>query len=125
MHDTTSAPQRCWARPQRLLLDRYKGDLRRLREEAGRQPSTERKLISEFKGIGDVGADIFFREVQREWSELFPFADKRALQAAERFGLATDAGSLAELTSRADLPRLINALVRADLEHVSLKADRR
>ena len=107
-----------------LLLDRYKGDLRRLREEAGQQPATERKLIKEFKGIGDVGADIFFREVQREWSELFPFADKRALQAAKRFGLATDAG-LAELTSRADFPRLINALVRADLEHVSLKADRR
>ena len=107
-----------------LLLDRYKGDLRRLREEAGQQPATERKLIKECKGIGDVGADIFFREVQREWSELFPFADKRALQAAKRFGLATNAG-LAELTSRADFPRLINALVRADLEHVSLKADRR
>jgi endonuclease III len=108
-----------------FLLDRYKGDLRRLREEAGHQPPTERKLIKECKGIGDVGADIFFREAQREWSELFPFADKRALQAAKRFGLATDAGSLAELTSRTDFPRLINALVRADLEHVSLKGDRR
>src|SRR5215217_9496690 len=108
-----------------LLLDRYKGDLRRLREEAGHQPATERKLIKECKGIGDVGADIFFREVQRDWSELFPFADKRALQAAKRFGLTTDARSLAELTSRADFPHLINALVRADLEHVSLKGDRR
>src|SRR5215211_7792207 len=109
----------------RFLLDRYNGDLRRLREEAGHQPATERKLIKECKGIGDVGADIFFREVQRKWSELFPFADKRALQAAKRFGLATDAGSVAELTSRTDFPRLINALVRADLEHVSLKGDRR
>jgi hypothetical protein len=107
-----------------LLLDRYNGDLRRLREEAGHQPATERKLIKECKGIGDVGADIFFREVQRDWSELFPFADKRALQAAKRFGLATDAGSLTELTSRADFPRLLNALVRADLEHVSLEGDR-
>jgi hypothetical protein len=76
-----------------LLLDRYKGDLRRLREEAGHQPATVGKLIKECKGIGEVGADIFFREVQRDWSELFPFADKRALQAAKRFGLATDAGS--------------------------------
>jgi endonuclease III len=108
-----------------LLLDRYKGDLRRLREEAGQQPATERKLIKECKGIGDVGADIFFRQVQRKWSELFPFADKRALQAAKGFGLATDAGSLAELTSPTDFPRLIGALVRADLEHVSLKGDRR
>ena len=108
-----------------LLLDRYEGDLRRLREEAGQQPATERNLIKECKGIGDVGADIYFREVQREWSELFPFADKRALQAAKRFGLASDAGSLAELISRDDFPRLINALVRADLEHVSLEDDRR
>jgi endonuclease III len=108
-----------------LLLDRYKGDLRRLREEAGQQPATERKLIKECKGIGDVGTDIFFREVQREWSELYPFADKRALQAAKRFGLAADARSLAELTSRGDFPRLINALVRADLEHVSLRGDKR
>src|SRR5215211_8373682 len=35
-----------------LLLDRYKRDLRRLREEAGHQPATERKLIKECKGIG-------------------------------------------------------------------------
>jgi hypothetical protein len=108
-----------------LLQDRYNGDLRRLRKEAGRQPATERKLIKECKGIGDVGADIFFREVQLEWSELYPFADKRALRAAKQFGLPTDAESLAELTSRAESPRLVNALVRAGLEHASLKEDRR
>jgi endonuclease III len=38
-----------------LLLDRYEGDHRRLREEASQQPATERKLIKECKGIGDVG----------------------------------------------------------------------
>jgi len=109
----------------RFLLDRYNGDLRRLREEARHQPEDERRLLKECKGIGDVGTDIFCREVQREWSELYPFADERALRAAKRFGLAADARSLANLTSRADFPRLISALVRADLEHVSLRGDKR
>ena len=60
----------------RMLLDRYQGDLRKLREAAGRDPQEERRLLEEFKGIGDVGADIFMREVQLVWDELYPFADR-------------------------------------------------
>jgi hypothetical protein len=108
-----------------LLLDRYGGDLRRLRDEAGRDPENERKLLEECKGIGDVGADIFFREVQTEWSELYPFADDRALGAAKRFHLPDDARSLADMTSRAEFPKLVNALVRADLEDVELNGGAR
>ena len=52
-----------------LLLDRYRGDLRRLREDAGRDPAVERRLLKQCKGIGDVGVDIFFREAQRAWRE--------------------------------------------------------
>src|ERR671937_1971620 len=44
----------------KLLLERYRGDLRRLRKEAGREPKRERALLKELKGIGDVGGDIFF-----------------------------------------------------------------
>jgi hypothetical protein len=44
----------------KLLLERYKGDLRKLREEADRNSARERELLKEFKGIGDVGVDIFF-----------------------------------------------------------------
>src|SRR3981081_1623578 len=33
----------------KLLLERYKGDLRKLREEAGRDPARERELLKEFK----------------------------------------------------------------------------
>jgi len=54
------------------LLERWGGDLRRLREQAEREPSRERRLLKEFKGMGDVGIDIFFREVQVAWDELFP-----------------------------------------------------
>ncbi len=65
-----------------FLLEKYDGDLRKLRAEAGRDPKIERKLLKECKGIGDTGVDIFFREAQSAWGELRPFADKKALKAA-------------------------------------------
>lgn len=98
------------------LLDRYRGDLRKLREEAGRDPGEERRLLKEFKGIGDVGVDIFFREAQVAWEELFPFADRRALQGAKDLGLAEDPSSLARLVRKRDYPRFVAALVRVRLE---------
>lgn len=98
-----------------LLLDKYGGDLRRLRAEANREPLEERRLLKEFKGLGDVGVDIFFREVQVVWDELFPFADAKALQAAQRLGLGGTAAELARLVDRSDFPRLVAALVRVAL----------
>ena len=99
----------------RLLLDEYGGDLRRLREDAGRDPARERELLKDFKGIGDVGVDIFFREVQTVWSELVPFADRRALEAAAGLGLPRDPRALSELATGRDFPRLVAALVRTRL----------
>src|SRR5918996_2518835 len=98
-----------------MLLDKYQGDLRRLRDAAGRDPGRERTLLKECKGIGDVGADIFCREAQVAWDELFPFADRRALEAAGRLGLEDDAARLAGRVSRKDYPRLLAALVRTGL----------
>ena len=98
-----------------MLLDKYQGDLRQLRAAAERDPQRERALLKECKGIGDVGADIFCREAQLVWDELFPFADRRALQAAGRLGLDDDAGRLARRVSRKDYPRLLAALVRTGL----------
>jgi endonuclease III len=98
-----------------MLVEKYRGDLRRLREAAGRDPERERALLKECKGIGDVGADIFCREAQIVWDELFPFADRRALETARRLGLEDDAGRLAERVRRKDYPRLLAALVRAGL----------
>src|SRR5208282_5266201 len=67
-----------------LLLNRYDGDLRRLREEAGRDAGNEHRLIQQFKGIGPVGADIFCREMQIAWRELYPFVDALALDTARQ-----------------------------------------
>jgi endonuclease III len=99
----------------RHLLDAYGGDLRRLREAAGRDPARERELLKEFKGIGDVGADIFLREVQRIWPEVRPFVDDRALKSARRLKLPDDAEQLARLAPRGDVARLATALVRSGL----------
>ncbi|MCB8840065.1 hypothetical protein [Aurantimonas sp. VKM B-3413] len=99
-------------------LSDYGGDLRKLREAAGRDPAEERRLLKAFKGIGDTGADIFFREVQIAWEELYPFADARALEAAGKLGLGREAERLASLVDRKDYPRFLTALLRADLDGV-------
>jgi hypothetical protein len=98
------------------LLERWDGDLRKLREAAERDPGAERKLLKEFKGMGDVGVDVFFREVQVVWDELVPFADRRALDAAGRLELPKDPEKLAALTSKREFPRLVAALVRTELD---------
>lgn len=99
-----------------LLLDRWKGDLRQLRDEAEQDPVQERKLLKQFKGIGDTGVDVFFREVQGLWQELFPFVDRRALDSAKRLGLGDDARDIGRLVKADELPTLVAALLRARLE---------
>jgi hypothetical protein len=107
-----------------LLLEKYGGDLRELREAAKRDPTRQRELLKECKGIGDVGVDIFFREAQVIWDELYPFGDRRALRAARKCGLAADAESLARLVPRTQFARLIAALVRVDLAKAYAKVRR-
>ena len=97
------------------LLREYKGDLRGLRERAGRDPAVEHRLLQEFNGIGEVGADIFCREIQMVWNELYPFVDRKALAAAARLGLGRNAAAVAGMVPRRELPRLLTALVRTGL----------
>lgn len=99
-----------------LLVDRYQGDLRNLRDEAERDPDAERRLLQEFTGIGSVGASIFSREVQAVWDEMLPYADDRALDVARDLGLGSDAEALRGLVDDAEqLTRLVAALVRSGL----------
>jgi hypothetical protein len=101
-----------------MLIDRYQGDLRKLREAAGGDPAEERRLLDEFKGVGEVAINIFFREVQLAWPELFPYADQRVLASAKQLGLPPDARKLAGLVrNRRDFVRLVAALMRVQLEH--------
>lgn len=101
-----------------MLMDLYQGDLRNLRAAAQRDPARERDLLDQFKGVGDVAINIFFREAQLAWPELFPFADEKALVSAKKLGLPADAGKLRALVqSRRNFVRLVSALVRLQLEH--------
>lgn len=101
-----------------LLLERYRGDLRRLRDAAeGTQAILDR--LQEFPGIGPAGASIFAREAQGLWPALAPFVDEKALDGAERVGLPREADTLAGLVDADELPRLTAALVRVALDRSS------
>ncbi|WP_422746771.1 endonuclease [Mycobacterium sp. WMMD1722] len=93
--------------------DEHGGDLRGLGE--AEDVDTTRKLLKEFKGIGDTGADIFLREVQDVWTWVRPFFDDRATSTAETLGLPTDPATLAGLAD-GRCAALAAALVRASLD---------
>jgi hypothetical protein len=95
-----------------LILQRWKGDLRRLHEEGG-DANGVGKLLQEVPGIGPTGAAIFCREVQAVWPDLAPYVDERVGKGAERLGLPKDSDRLAALAKPADLPRLMAGCVRA------------
>ncbi|MBL6276211.1 hypothetical protein JMF97_08570 [Micromonospora fiedleri] len=99
----------------RLCLDRWHGDLRRLRRHADGDQDQLRRLLVEFPGIGPTGADIFLREAQTVWPELRPYADRRAVAGAKRLGLPAATDRLAGLVDEGEFGRLASALVRVAL----------
>ena len=97
------------------LIDQYKGDLRKLRNEAQRNVRQEHQLLQQFSGIGKVGADIFLREAQLVWGEIYPYCDARVLQTARRLKLGTTPRELSKVVRRKDFTRLVAALIRTEL----------
>lgn len=97
-----------------LVLQRWKGDLRRLHTEGGDATSIA-GLLQALPGIGPVGAHIFCREVQQVWTDLQPYVDPRASKGARRLGLPAGADKLAALVEPAQLPALVAGCVRASL----------
>ncbi|WP_163552586.1 hypothetical protein [Candidatus Frankia alpina] len=104
------------AEASRHLSETYDGDIRHLREAADHFPYRERALLQKIKGIGPVGADIFLREAQAGWDELVPYLDERVRRTAGELGLPTSPPQFLDLVDRADLPRLVAALVRVRQE---------
>ncbi|WP_409437486.1 endonuclease [Mycobacterium sp. SMC-14] len=89
----------------------YGGDLRLLAERSGRDIAAATEALKAFKGIGDVGASIFLREVQDVWPWARSTFDDRALDAARDLGLPSDANQLGAL-SQGRNAELAAALVR-------------
>jgi endonuclease III len=97
------------------VRDGYAGDLRELARRSEHDVRAATRLLKQFKGIGDTGADIFLREVQDVWTWARPYFDKRATAAAKKLGLPTDASKLGRLAPRANA-RLAAALIRSSLD---------
>jgi hypothetical protein len=100
------------------VVERYHGDLRRLRGEARRDRTVERRLLARLPGVTDAAVDLFLREVQVVWPEAGPFFDRRSLRAAARLGLG---GSVDEVAAVAGagaerVAWLAGALARVDLD---------
>lgn len=98
-----------------LVLEDYRGDLRRMHAQADGSVDRLRELLVEVPGIGPVGADIFCREVQAAWPDLYPYVDQRAAKGAERLGLPASADALAGLVPRDRFAGFVAGLVRASL----------
>lgn len=98
-----------------LVLERWGGDLRRLRDSAADVDAMAASL-QEVKGIGPAGAAIFLREVQGVWPSVAPYVDDLAARGAERVGLPHTPAGLARHVEPTELPRLVAACVRAALE---------
>lgn len=97
------------------VRDDYGGDLRGVAERSGHDVAAAKRMLKEFKGIGDTGADIFLREVQDVWTWVRPHFDDRAIAAAKELGLPTQPARLGALAPQANA-RLAAALVRAALD---------
>ncbi len=100
-----------------FVRETYAGDLRRLRERAGCEAKPEQQLLRAIPGLGPTGTQIFCREAQRCWGELYPFCDKKAWSAVKQLGLARSVQELAQLVPEQDFARLVAALTRAALEN--------
>jgi endonuclease III len=99
-----------------LLSGKWHGDLRRLRDRADGEPSAIASVLTEFSGIGPIGASIFLREVQDTWTSVAPYVDARVISGARRVRLPYDRESLAKLMADSGQPaRLAAALVRVSL----------
>jgi hypothetical protein len=97
------------------VRDDYGGDLRRLAAAGKCDFTAVKRLLKQFKGIGDTGADIFLREVQDVWTWARPYFDQRAITAARAIGLAADPAALSALAPR-NTAKLAAALVRVSLD---------
>jgi hypothetical protein len=99
-----------------LLSNRWHGDLRRLRDQAGGDPGMTEALLAGFPGLGGAGAGVFLREAQAVWPSVAPYVDTPMTSGARRVGLPDSRSSLTSLLAECGQPaRLAAALVRVSL----------
>ncbi|RAU94113.1 endonuclease [Mycobacterium colombiense] len=97
------------------VSDDYAGDLRRLADRSRHDVAAAKRMLKQFKGIGDTGADIYLREVQDVWTWVRPYFDDRTTATAKKLGLPAEPAKLGSLAPH-DNARLAAALVRVSLD---------
>jgi hypothetical protein len=98
------------------VIGQYRGDLRRLRDQAHGESGGIAALLQGFSGIGPAGASIYLREVQEVWPSVAPYIDDRIAEGARRAGLPAGRADLVTLMAESAQPsRLGAALVRVSL----------
>src|SRR6201992_2920651 len=97
------------------VLDEYSGDLREIARRSDDDIDAAKRMLKQFNGIGDTGADIYLREVQDVWTWARPYLDTRGGRDATSLGFPNDPKKLGALAPRANA-RLAAALVRASLD---------
>jgi endonuclease III len=99
-----------------LLISKWHGDLRKLRDEPADDVAGITARLTEFPGVGPVAASIFIREIQEVWPSVAPYADAKVTSGAHRVRLPADRETLAGLLAASGQPaRLAAALVRVSL----------
>jgi hypothetical protein len=97
-HDESSATR--LVEMAERVRDEYPGDLRELAQSSRHDVAAVAEKSKRFKGIGDIGADIFLREVQDVWTWVRPHFDDRATAAAKRLGLPAQPAKLGDPAAR-------------------------
>ena len=102
-----------------IFLVYLDGDLNNIITKANYNRDQARRLIKEFRGIGDLGVDLFFDSVQYVWPCIAPFIDRRSLRTAEEVGIGTDLDVIYGALGRDPMvmSKLANGLSRIRLEH--------
>jgi len=114
MFDENEGYALCLGEMAQAAIYWYDGNLKNLRKRAEQIPERERTLLMEFNGIGDLQADVFLREVQLDWKELYPYITQDALDAALALDIADDGNELARISGEKDFPRLVAALEQVE-----------
>jgi len=76
----------------------WHNDLARLRRLGKGSVEAEREVLRRsIKGMGKTGLDIFYRRVQWQWEEIFPYISPRTLSSLEKLGLPKRPESLLKM----------------------------
>jgi hypothetical protein len=97
------------------IVDDYGGDLNNVRKLADGNIEELMNLLTKFKGIGKISADIFLREMRIVWTEFAPFADENLLSHAATMKLPHTTNGLWNRANK-DVREFLNLIARDALK---------